>query len=89
VISAYADDGGTDAQVPILRMAFANLLLRFVLVYILTPEQLRTAIDRVNAAVAADVLTTLPLHRFPLQRIREAHDAVEAGAVGKVLVDLD
>jgi NADPH2:quinone reductase len=89
VISAYADDGGAQANVPILRMAFANAVLRFVLIYTVTPEQLRTAIVGVNAAVTAGALTTLPLHRFPLERIREAHDAVEASAVGKVLVDLD
>jgi len=30
----------------------------------------------------------LPLHLFPLERAGEAHAAVEAGAVGKVLIDL-
>jgi NADPH2:quinone reductase len=30
----------------------------------------------------------LPLHRFPLDRAGEAHDAVERGAIGKVLVDV-
>ena len=33
-------------------------------------------------------LTLLPVHRFPLERIADAHDAVEAGAVGKVLIDV-
>jgi NADPH2:quinone reductase len=89
VISAYADDGGAEAQLPIRRMLFANVVLRFVLIYSVTPLQLRTAIDAVSAAVAAEALTTLPLHRFPLRRIRDAHDAVEGGAVGKVLVDLE
>lgn len=89
VISAYADDGGTEAQVPILRCAFANVVLRFILIYTVTPERLRLAIDRVSAAVLAGALTTLPLHRFPLERIREAHDAVESSTVGKVLIDLE
>ena len=30
----------------------------------------------------------LPLHRFPLERTAEAHEAVENGAVGKVLIDV-
>ena len=30
----------------------------------------------------------LPLTRFPLERAAEAHDAVEAGTVGKVLIDV-
>ncbi|MGH3705022.1 MAG: NADPH:quinone reductase, partial [Agromyces sp.] len=31
----------------------------------------------------------LPITRFPLERTAEAHDAVEAGTVGKVLIDVD
>jgi hypothetical protein len=30
----------------------------------------------------------LPLHRFRLDRTGDAHAAVEAGAVGKVLIDV-
>ena len=30
----------------------------------------------------------LPVHHFPLERTAEAHAAVEAGAVGKVLIDV-
>ncbi|MBX6386404.1 MAG: NADPH:quinone reductase, partial [Microbispora sp.] len=30
----------------------------------------------------------LPLHHFPLERTADAHDAVESGVVGKVLVDV-
>ena len=40
-----------------------------------------------SKAVAAGTLTTLPLHRFPLARAADAHDAVRTGAVGKVLID--
>jgi NADPH2:quinone reductase len=36
----------------------------------------------------ADALTPLPETRFPLAEIEAAHDAVESGAVGKVLIDL-
>jgi NADPH2:quinone reductase len=28
------------------------------------------------------------LHHFPLERTRQAHEAVQNGAVGKVLIDL-
>jgi NADPH2:quinone reductase len=30
----------------------------------------------------------LPLHRFALERAADAHAAVEASAVGKVLIDV-
>jgi NADPH2:quinone reductase len=88
VISAYADDGGGEVTVPIRPLMFANLALRFVLVYTMPRALLREAVVGVSAAVAADALTTLPLHRFTLTQIREAHAAVENGAVGKVLIDL-
>ena len=41
----------------------------------------------VAKAVEAGALTTLPLHRFPLADTAAAHDAVEAGAVGKVVIE--
>ena len=49
---------------------------------------MRAAVEEVAQAVAEGVLTLLPVHRFPLERIADAHDAVESGAVGKVLVDV-
>jgi len=30
----------------------------------------------------------LPLHRFPLENTADAHQAVQDGAVGKVLIDV-
>jgi NADPH2:quinone reductase len=33
-------------------------------------------------------LTELPVHRYRLDDIAAAHDAVEAGAVGKVIVEV-
>ncbi len=55
-----------------------------------TKEQ---AVADVAIAVAAGALRVgedagLPLHRFPLERTADAHAAVEANAVGKVLVDV-
>jgi hypothetical protein len=34
------------------------------------------------------VLTTLPIRRYLLEDVAEAHDAVERGAVGKVVVEI-
>jgi NADPH2:quinone reductase len=62
-------------------------VLRFVLVYTIPRAALRRAVADVSEAVRQGALTTLPLHRFPLDRAAEAHDAVRGGAVGKVLID--
>lgn len=87
VIVTYAADQAT-AEVPIRRLMTPNLTLRFVLVYTIPEPALRAAVEGVSRAVADGALTTLPIHRFPLAETAAAHDAVEAGAVGKVVVTL-
>jgi NADPH2:quinone reductase len=65
-----------------------NAELRFVLVYTIADAAKRESVDEITRALAVGALSTLPLRRFALQQLAEAHDAVEAGAVGKVLVDI-
>jgi NADPH2:quinone reductase len=88
VITSYAAAPDEAAQLPVRRLMTDNITLRFMLLYTIRPRALSAAIDAVNAAVAEGALHTLPLHRFALADIGAAHDAVESGAVGKVLVDL-
>lgn len=91
-VAVYAVDGGAELPIawPLMQR---NVAYRFVLVYTVPTEAKDRAVGDVGAAVADGALPVgeeagLPLHRFPLERTGEAHDAVEAGAVGKVLVDL-
>jgi len=88
VISSYAATPDDMAHVPVRALMTHNALLRFVLVYTIPRDDLAAAVDGVSRAVAEGALTTLPLHRFPLERAAEAHDAVQGGAVGKVLIDI-
>jgi NADPH2:quinone reductase len=88
VISAYAGDDSTRAILPVRELMTANISLRFLMVYGVKPSDLAAAIDGVCEALKAGALTTPPLHRYPLVRIADAHDAVEHGAVGKVVIDL-
>ncbi len=91
-VAVYAADGG--AELPVSwPLMLNNVAYRFVLVYTVTPEAKDAAVADVSAAVADGALPIggdagLPLHRFPLERTADAHDAVETGAVGKVLIDL-
>jgi NADPH2:quinone reductase len=86
-IVTYADTGG-EAAVPPRRLMAPNLVLRFILVYTMPPAAIAAAVRDVSAAVRDGALTTLPLHRFGLEDTAAAHDAVEAGAVGKVVIDV-
>jgi NADPH2:quinone reductase len=88
VITSYAATPDSAAQLPVRALMIDNITLRFMLLYTVRPGELTAAIDAVNEAVAEGVLSTLPLHRFPLEQIGAAHDAVESGVMGKVLVDL-
>jgi NADPH2:quinone reductase len=87
VISTYAADVGS-ATVPVRALMTPNLVLRFVLVYTIPRPALRAAVDGVCQALAVGALTPLPVHRFALADVAAAHDAVEAGVVGKVVIEM-
>ncbi len=86
-IITYASDQPS-AEIQIRPLMMANLELRFMLLYTVPKADLEAAIAGVSKAVNAGALTTLPLHRFPLAETAAAHDAVEGGAVGKVVIDV-
>jgi NADPH:quinone reductase len=85
-ISAYANGGQT--SLALSQLMSNNVVVRSVLVYTMPRAALRTAVEEVSAALRAGALSELPEHRFSLERIAAAHDAVEGGATGKVLVDV-
>lgn len=83
-IVTYADD--RLAELPIRRLMTANATLRFVLIYGVGDADLAAAAAGVAAAAAQ--LPTLPVTRFPLAEAAAAHDAVQQGTPGKVLLDI-
>ncbi|MDR2985014.1 MAG: NADPH:quinone reductase [Nocardiopsaceae bacterium] len=64
----------------------ANLIMRFVLLYGVPRGALAHAARDITAALTGGALTELPVHRFSLDEIVAAQDAVQNGAVGKVLI---
>jgi NADPH2:quinone reductase len=64
----------------------ANVILRFVLLYGVPAAAMDRAARDITAALGGGALTELPVHRFGLADIVAAQDAVEHGAIGKVLV---
>jgi NADPH:quinone reductase len=89
---------GSDAQVvtyaaepanpvlPVRACMNANVVLRFVLLYGVPAEALAQGVRDISAALADGALSALPTHRFPLDEVAAAQEAVQAGAVGKVVV---
>lgn len=87
-VVTYAATPDESVAVPVRALMGPNVVLRFVLIYTIPRDALRRAVADVSQAVREGALTTLPLHRFPLERTADAHDAVQGGAVGKVLIDV-
>ena len=93
-VAIYANNGGDRLTMPLRETFSKNLRYQFVLLYSLAPVLLRAAAEDISAAVEDGALRVgedagVPLHHFPLEDAGAAHDAVEQGAVGKVLIDLD
>jgi NADPH:quinone reductase len=91
VIAYYANDGGDTFSLPIMPSLVKNLRAQGVLVYTVGESALDAATEDIAAAVADGALPVgedagLPLHWFDLADTGAAHDAVEQGAVGKVLI---
>ncbi|MEF3402306.1 NADPH:quinone reductase [Agromyces sp. CCNWLW203] len=93
-ISVYATDGGADMTLDVRRHFALNVRYQFLLLYTVGQDALSAAAEDIGRALADGALPVgedagLPITRFPLERTAEAHDAVEAGTVGKVLIDVD
>ena len=92
VVAVYASEPGK-LELAVGDLMRRNVRYQFVLVYTVPQAAKDAAVADVQAALGAGALPVgeaagLPLHRFPLERTGEAHDAVESGAVGKVLIDV-
>jgi NADPH2:quinone reductase len=85
VIAVYAAEGA-DPVLPTRRLMTANATLQYMLLYAVPKPQVAAAVAWVSEALAAGALSALPVHRFSLDEVAAAHDAVEGNAVGKVLV---
>ena len=92
-VAVYANDGGSTITLDVVQHFINNVRYQFLLLYTVDPAAMVAAAEDVSAAVADGALAVgadagLPLTRFPLAQAGDAHAAVEAGAVGKVIIDV-
>ena len=92
-VAIYANDGGDTVELPLRANMGTNTRYQFVLLYTVGEEALQAAAEDVTAAVRDGALPVggeagLPLHRYSLEQTAAAHDAVEGGVTGKVLIDV-
>ncbi|WP_350347669.1 NADPH:quinone reductase [Agromyces sp. G08B096] len=92
-IAVYATDGGGEMSLDVRHHFALNVRIQFLLLYTVGAEPLAAAAADIGRALDDGALPVgenagLPLTRFPLEQTAEAHDAVEAATVGKVLIDV-
>lgn len=93
VIVVYANNGGDTVTMPVRSQMAQAATWNFVLLYSMSEADLNDAVSAIDDALADNALRVgegagLPLHRYSLDQIAEAHAAVESGIVGKVLVEV-
>ncbi len=93
-IAIYANNGGDAFSIDIRPTFSRNLRYQFLLLYTLDAALLMAAAEDINAAVTVGALRVgeesgVPVHHFALAETAAAHDAVEQGVVGKVLIDVE
>ncbi|MFB8757576.1 hypothetical protein [Streptomyces nigra] len=77
-----------DPTLPVFRLMWANLVLRFALFLTEPRDALLRAAKEITAALEDGALTPLPVHSFSLDDVGVAHEAVEKGLLGKAVLDL-
>ena len=90
-IAYYANNNGEEFTVPIVVSFAKNLRWQGLLLYTVGPEALGVAAEDITLALHDGVLPVgeaagLPLTWFELDETAAAHDAVENGVTGKVLI---
>src|SRR4051794_31647619 len=86
-IVSYANEG-EDPQIEVRRLMWPNTTLRFMLVYTMPQEAIDRSVADITQMLRDGALTDPQFHHFPLDQTAAAHDAVEQGATGKVLIDV-
>ena len=84
-IITYAAEASDPVLLPVRACMTANVTMKFVLIYAVPMSELERAVDGITQALRDGALSELPVRRFALSDIAAAHDAVEAGEVGKVV----
>jgi NADPH:quinone reductase-like Zn-dependent oxidoreductase len=87
-IATYASSQVPEPKLPFYRMMFADLTLRMVLVYVMPEAAKQAAIADIARGLAEGRLRHRIAHRLPLGKVAEAHELVERGAGGCVVVDI-
>lgn len=84
----YGSNAMGDVPLPFRDLLFRGLTLRFFVVYELQPADRYAAIAELGVLLQQNALRTKIAARYPLEQIVAAHEAVEKGAFGNVVLEI-
>jgi NADPH:quinone reductase len=83
----YAAGIAPQLSVP-LQFQASNITVRFVLVYNIPEAAKHAAVQEITQLLEGRKLRHFAGPHFPLESVRQAYQAVEGGAIGKVVLDV-
>ncbi len=87
IIATYASQSVPEPTLPFYELMYRSIIIRHVLVFQSPPKLLQQAVIDISGWLADGELTHHFGERFSLRETVAAHQAVEQGVLGKVLVD--
>ncbi len=88
VIAAYASQVVPEPKLPFYQLLYKSISVHHVIVFLMPDEAKTHAIRDIDRWLAAGSLKQHVGPRFPLEDTARAHEAVEGGAYGKVIVNV-
>jgi NADPH2:quinone reductase len=88
VIATYASDAAPEPALPFWPLVMLDATVRFVLVYVMDAQAHEEAVAATLDGLERGWLRHNIAARLPLERIAEAHELVERGAGGKVVIEI-
>lgn len=86
VVATYSSDSVPDPKLPFWPLLMLDATIRLILVYRMTASAHIAAVQAINAALASGTLTHDIARVFDLESIAQAHELVERGPGGKIIV---
>jgi NADPH:quinone reductase len=87
VLALYSAGVAPQPPVP-LQFKASNITVRFVLVYDMPEAAKHAAVQEITQLLEGGKLRHLAGPHFPLESVRQAHQAVERGTIGKVVLEV-
>ena len=88
VIAAYASDAVPEPKVPFYALAYKSATVRFILVFMMPEAAKQQASADITRRLEAGELRHYVAKRLPLAEAVAAHQAMEAGPIGNVVLEI-